>query len=328
MGGQRPDELPQATSSPTVGVSFMTLDSRRHLPRSLPPLLASPLSPRVLVVDTSSRDGTAEAARELGLETLVVSQAEFNHGLTRERARQELGTDIVVMITGDAYAADEHTLGRLVAPLVAGTASLAYGRQVPHPGANLFEAFSRSFNYPAASHVRGIEDRERYGVYLFFSSNAFAAYRNSALDEIGGFPATLSHEDAIVAALLLRRGHKIAYVADAIVEHSHRYGLRQEFRRHFDAGYAREEYREELALGGTHGDLGRRYAKELLALALRSRPLLLPYALTLLAAKWLGFALGRKSLDAPAWLNRRASTQTSYWSAPSVRAARARRARG
>lgn len=229
------------------------------------------------------------------------------------------------MVTPDAYPADEHALGRLLEPIVTGKASLAYGRQVPHPGASAFEAFSRSFNYPAESHLRSIADRARYGVYLFFTSNAFAAYRTSALDEIGGFPATLSHEDAIVAALLLRLGHTIAYVAEAVVEHSHRYGLRQELERHFDAGYAREEYREALALGGTHGDLGKRYARELLRELAGSRPSLIPYALAHLGAKWFGFNLGRRSLGAPTWLKRAVSTQDAYWSSPSYRAGRERR---
>jgi len=314
------------TNPPQVGVAMLTRDARQHLSRSLPPLLASPLAPRVLVVDSSSSDGTAELARELGAETLVIALTAFNHGLTRELARQQLGTDVVVMMTPDAYPTDEHALGRLVEPILAEKASLAYGRQVPHPGANAFEAFSRSFNYPARSHVRGIEDGARYGAYLFFASNAFAAYRSRALDEVGGFPATLSHEDAIVAASLLRRGHRIAYVAEAVVEHSHRYGLRQEFERHFDAGYAREEYRETLALGGTHGDLGKRYARELLRMLARSKPWLLPYALAHLGAKWLGFKLGRKSLGAPVWLNRAASTQAGYWSSQPYRAAQRRRA--
>lgn len=312
-------------SEPVVGVGMLTLDARQHLPRALPPLLASPLSPRVLVVDSSSTDGTAELARELGAETIVVPRAGFNHGLTRELARRELGADIVVMMTPDAYPADELALGRLVEPILAGTASVAYGRQVPHPGASIFEAFSRSFNYPAQSHVRRLADRARFGVYVFFSSNAFAAYRNSALEEIGGFPATLSHEDAIAAALLLQRGHEIAYVAEAVVEHSHRYGLREELERHFDAGYAREEYRDALALGGKHGDLGKRYARGLLAELAHSRPSLLPYALAHLGAKWLGFNLGRKSLGAPAWLNRALSTQSAYWSSQAYRSARDRR---
>jgi rhamnosyltransferase len=52
--------------SPSVGVVVITHDSRRHLVGSIPPVLGSPLRPRVLVVDSSSTDDTVAEARRLG----------------------------------------------------------------------------------------------------------------------------------------------------------------------------------------------------------------------------------------------------------------------
>jgi rhamnosyltransferase len=54
----------------SVGVAVVTHRAREHLARCLPPLLASPLRPRVLVVNSSSGDGTVEEARRLGAEVL------------------------------------------------------------------------------------------------------------------------------------------------------------------------------------------------------------------------------------------------------------------
>ena len=45
---------------------------------------------------------------------------EFNHGLTRERARRALGTDIVVMLTPDAVATDTEFVERLTRPIRTG----------------------------------------------------------------------------------------------------------------------------------------------------------------------------------------------------------------
>jgi rhamnosyltransferase len=302
---------------PDIGVAIPTYRGSDQLRRSLPPVLRSPLAPRVLVVDSSSNDGTVEAARELGAETLVIPRSSFNHGATRELARRELGTEIVVMMTQDAYLLDEASLERLVEPVVSGTAAMSYGRQVARPEASLFESSLRDFNYPATSHVRSKADADRYGAYIFFASNAFAAWRNRELDEVGGFQPTLSHEDAVAAAMLLRAGHAIAYVAEAVVEHSHTYGLWDDFQRYFDAGYAREEYRSVFAFAGPHRDLGQRYAEELLALVVRTRPWLLPYAVAHLGTKWLGFFIGRNSLNAPDGLKRALSGQTYYWSSDS-----------
>ena len=123
----------------SIGVAVITHAARRHLPHCLPPYLSSPLRPRILVVNSSSGDGTVELARELGAETLVIPRRAFNHGSTRELARRHLATDIVCMATPDAYPVDEQMLGKLVAPLLEGRASVAYARQVPREAAGTLE---------------------------------------------------------------------------------------------------------------------------------------------------------------------------------------------
>ena len=110
-------------------------------------------------------------AEELGVEVLSINRSEFNHGKTRELARKHLKTDIVVFLTPDAYAADAQVLEKLIKPLIDGHASIAYARQIPHQGAKFFEAFPRSFNYPASSEVRCIADLRRYGSFTFFCSD-------------------------------------------------------------------------------------------------------------------------------------------------------------
>lgn len=300
-------------SEPTIGVAVITHCARDHLKHCLPPLLNSPLKPRVLLVNSSSGDGTVALAEELGAETLVIPRSKFNHGTTRELARKALGTDIVVMMTPDAYARNSRMLERLVAPIVKGEASVAYGRQEPHKGADFFEAFSRGFNYPEESHIRGIEEIHKHGIYTFFCSNAFAAYSNRALDEIGGFRPVLLGEDTIAVANLLWKGHKVAYVAEARVQHSHRYGLSQEFHRSFDTGLARKMCQHLIDVGGKDVDRGKQYVREMLKQLVREQPHLIPYAVAQCAMKWLGYHLGRLSVNAPRWWKRLLSSQDFYW---------------
>jgi rhamnosyltransferase len=311
----------------SVGIAVLTYRARKHLHRCLSPLQASVLDPQILVVDSSSDDGTVEEAKRLGADTLAVSRHEFNHGATRELARRRLGTDVVVMVSQDAYARDVDALDRLVEPILTGDASVAYGRQVPRPGAGTFESFLRAFNYPPSSNIRGLADAPRYGAALFFCSNAFAAWSQAALDQVGGFPTTLSHEDAIAAALLLKGGHRIAYVAEAVVEHSHPYGLISDFRRYFDAGYARAEFAQQLALGGTHAALGARYARVLFGDLAGSRPWLIPYATAHLLAKGLGYFAGARAVGETRWIARWLSGQDYFWDSAHYRRSSPRPAR-
>ena len=302
------------STNPTIGVVFITHTAKKHLAHCLPPFLESPLQPRILVVNSSSNDGTVEIATKLGAETLVIPRSEFNHGATRERARKHLATDIVVMVTPDAYARDKHTLEELVKPLIENKASIAYARQIPHLGADFFESFHREFNYPSESHIRGIGDTDRYGVYTFFCSNSCAAYKNEALDLIGGFPCgLLLGEDTVAVAKLLHKGHKIAYVAEAVVRHSHRYSLLEELQRSFDTGLARKGYRHLLAPGGKDSKRGGAYVKTMVKRLCKEKPHLLPYASLQTLVRWLGYRIGERSTHAPLWFKKALSSQDFFW---------------
>lgn len=297
---------------PTVGVAIITHCAKRHLAHCLPPYLNSPLQPRVLVVNSSSNDGTIEIAREMGAETLLIPRHQFNHGTTRERARHVLGTEIVVMATPDAYAKAD-ALEKLIHPIANGSAAVAYARQLPHAGADLFEAFAREFNYPKESQLRSLKEIDEYGVYTFFCSNSCAAYRNKALDQIGGFQHVLLGEDTIAVAKLLYLGHKIAYVADAEVNHSHRYSLKQEFQRCFDIGLARNQQRTLLRSAGRDQKRGFAYTQALMSHLWERNPWMLPYAALQTVVKWMGYTLGQSSGQAPLWIKRACSTQDFYW---------------
>lgn len=305
-------------SEPSIGVAVITHHAKHHLAFCLPQFLLSSLKPKVLVVNSSSHDGTVELAQKMGADTLVIPRSEFNHGTTREKARQHLQTDILVMITPDAYALDKRVLERLIKPIVKGYASASYARQIPHNGAGFFESFPREFNYPEGSHIRGIEDASSYGVYTVFCSNSCAAYKNSALDEIGGFKPVLLGEDTFAVAALLNKGHKIAYVAEAIVKHSHRYSLVQEFKRSFDTGLARKEHHHIIRQFGTDEKRGKAYFYMMSKRLLQKKPLFIPYAFLQTLCKWLGYRIGRASTRAPIWWKRAFSSQDFYWSSLST----------
>ena len=299
----------------SLGVAIITYKDKKHLARCLPPLITSPLQPKVLVFNSSSHDGTVEEAVRLGAQTLVIPREEMNHGWAREISRRTLNTDIAVMMTPDAYAVDTHMLEKLIRPLVAGQASIAYARQVPRPGSGIVSAFGREFSYPDHSHTRSLQDAPKYGVFTAFCSDACTAWLNQAIDEIGGFRWTLSGEDAIAASMLLKAGHKIAYVAEAVVEHSHNYGPIKEFQRHFDTGMYRKQWRQILDLGGG-GDQtrGLSYAAALLAHVLKNQPQLLPAAFAQLAMGWLGYKFGQLCYHrAPDWLYKKFSPTDFFW---------------
>lgn len=295
----------------SIGIVIPTYQAAKHLINCLPPVLQSNLKPRVLVIDSSSTDGTAEMAESMGAEVLVIPKVTFNHGTTRELGRRHLNTDVVIMMTQDAYLVSAEMLEALVLPLVKGEASLSYARQIPHESAGLLGSFSRQFNYPSESHTRSLEDSSKFGAYTFFCSNSCAAYSNLALDEVGGFPEVLFGEDTIAAAKLLRRGHRIAYVAETQVRHSHDYSCKEEFQRHFDMGISRAANRELFQCSVSKR--GRAYVVEMLKEVWRKQPGLLPYACVQTLIKFCGYQAGCVCLRAPRLVKRFFSVQKAYW---------------
>lgn len=298
---------------PSIGCVIITHNAAHHLPRCLPPLLNSSLKPRVLVVNSSSEDNTVALAKEMGAETLVVPRSEFNHGATREKARRYLNTDILCMHTPDAYLEDENALQKLVLPILEGQAQVTYGKQAARKDAGYFEKFPRDFNYPAESHVRTLDDFGRFGVYTFFCSNSFAAYDNRVLESIGGFEPVLLGEDAMVVCKVLQQGGKVAYVAEAVAEHSHKYSLWHDFRRSFDTGLARKSFEHLFPKKIKDSQRGFEYSRKMRQELFQIAPHYLPYAFFHCLFKWIGYEIGARSVSMPLWFKRLLSTQDFYW---------------
>jgi glycosyltransferase involved in cell wall biosynthesis len=297
----------------SIGVVLLTLNAEKQLNKSLPPVINSPLNPKVLVIDSSSTDKTVEIAKGYGAEVVIISKEEFNHGATREKGRKLLKTDIVIFQTQDVYPLDESVVEKLIVPIKEGKAEISYGRQIPHDNAQLFESFPREFNYPSESNVRSIKNLQKYGFYTFFNSHSWAAYLNSALDKSGGIKPALTNEDYITTAKMLKDGFRIAYVAESIVKHSHKYNLIDQFKRYFDTGYIRAENKWLTEIAGQAEKLGGKFVKELLKKTIKEKPLMIPYVFLSSFVKWSGFRTGYLGLKLPRGLKKKLSEQNYYW---------------
>ena len=300
--------------NPSVGLIIPTHNAGASIAGILQVINESPIKIDILIIDSSSTDHTVQHAQQYGAQVIVIPQSEFNHAGTREFARKQQDHDFSVFLTQDAIPIQPDLIEKLIDPLLQDEAiAVSYGRQIPHDNAGILEAFPREYNYGLESQVRGIDDVDQYGVYTFFCSNSCAAYRNSALDGIGGFKRVLTNEDYFAVAALLQKGHKVAYVADAIVKHSHRYTLWQEFQRYFDTGYVRAENPIIQTLVGNAESRGIGFVSALLTKLWQEQPRLVPYALLQSAIKWLGYRVGFYGKPLPAWLKKRLSQQTHYW---------------
>jgi len=272
----------------------------------------------VVIVDSSSCDGSERVAIEHGFELHRTDVRDFNHGRTRQQAVEQFcpGRRFVIFLTQDAVVEGSHTFTTVLSAFSDPKVGAAYGRQKPHHNALPFEAHAALFNYQPVSETRSLADARRLGIKASFLSNSFAAYRIQALLGCGGFPDHLIlAEDTYVAMCLLVSGWRVRYCADAPVRHSHAYTILQDMQRYFDFGVMHAQVPELLERFGVPEGEGLRFVISELRYMRAVAPSMLAQVPIRNAAKYLGYRLGRTFAHLPLGLCRRLSMTKGYWDA-------------
>lgn len=295
-----------------------TYNGRSDLWRLLVSLKSQHATFDLMLVDSSSTDGTLELAKSWVPETVVIDSAIFNHGGTRQMmVDNNENYDVYIFLTQDAYLEDHDAISRLIAPFSDEKVGAVCGRQLPHLDANPLAQHARLFNYPDQSRVKTLEDSAELGIKTPFISNSFSAYRAAALKQVGGFPVhVILSEDMYVAAKMLVAGWKVAYAGDARCRHSHNYTLKEEFCRYFDQGvfHSREHWIRQR-FGGAGGE-GVRYVKsELNYLGVKNLALW-PGAIVRNILKLIAYKVGQKEHYLPLGWKKKLSMHRRYWSGP------------
>jgi len=300
-----------------VALVILTLNAAASASSVIEAVRSQRLQPDVwLVLDSGSSDGTVEVFRQVGADVVAIDRNRFDHGATRQMAVDRLdGVGILVFMTQDAVLADPDALGTLVTCLNDPKVGVAYGRQMPRPGAGAIERHARLFNYPDAGAVHTMDDVARLGIKATFCSNSFAAWRRSALLATGGFPSpSILGEDMLAAARLLQAGYGVTYCAEACVVHSHALTVGGEARRYFDTGVMHADNPWLLQAFGSAGGEGMHFVRsEVHYLGTHGAVLHIPEALVHDVVKLVAYRLGRAYRRLPRSWCRTMSMNPGYW---------------
>ena len=143
---------------------------------------------RIIIMNTERQYWNAERYEPLfeGSETeltlIHLAQEDFDHGGTRHRGILESDAEICICMTQDAIPHNRELVKNLVSALMAGEdIAASYARQLPAADCGVIERFTRDFNYPGISRVKGKEDLEILGIKTYFCSNVCAAYKLSLI---------------------------------------------------------------------------------------------------------------------------------------------------
>ncbi|MHB0857726.1 MAG: glycosyltransferase family 2 protein [Anaerolineae bacterium] len=194
----------------------------------------------LVVIDSSSADGTPEMARRYGARVLSIAPATFGHGRTRNQAIAACGGAYVALTVQDAIPADDAWLAPLVQvldrdPQVAGVTS----RTVPHEGAGWIAQVIAAYGHAQRTRqpLRRLVDVADFDCLSFDEKQRLCTFDNVSsmlrreVWERQPFADVPFAEDLAWGRDALLAGYALAYEPSSVVRHSHERSDAYELRR-------------------------------------------------------------------------------------------------
>jgi rhamnosyltransferase len=232
--------------TPRISLVLLTKHGGSTLPKVLESLWKQRTSGtlEIIAIDSGSTDDTLELLEPRVTRLIQIRPSEFNHGSTRNQAIEKASGEFVVILVQDALPVGDTFLEALVAPFatdptIAGT----FARQIPRRGASaLTKHYLRHWiaysNVPRTSRLQGVHGGEaELQAMPPLERMRFCAFDNVAscirrsVWKTHPFQHTPIAEDLRWGREVLLAGHAIAFVPEAVVEHSHDRSAMYEYRR-------------------------------------------------------------------------------------------------
>lgn len=216
---------------PTISIVVPTRNGLPTLPALLDAVAAQRIDADVelVAVDSSSTDGTAELLKARAHRVVSIAVDDFDHGRSRNLGVEHAAGELVVLTVQDALPASDGWLAALVAPLLQDdTIAGSYARQQPAPDASGITRYYAARSPAAAGQPRvAAIDRATYDTLPPMQrleactfDNVCSCIRRSVW-KTHPFKPTPIGEDLEWARDVLLAGHRLAYVPDSVVIHSH-----------------------------------------------------------------------------------------------------------
>lgn len=223
-----------------------------------------------------------------------VEQKDFSHSLTREKAvREYCSGNVVIYVSQDVKLIDPKAFHN-ISSVINDEVIYAFGKQICEY--HSIERYIRKKNYPKKSYIVSTSDIEKMQLIAFYASDAFSCLSRKHFIELGGYNGhnVMMSEDMLYSKILLDAGYKKAYVAEAVVAHSHKYTIKQLYRRYYALGIFHEQ--NKVFDQYKTNDSGMKLAFYVLGQALIhfNIPVLFRW-LPDMAARYLGMKKGRKA---------------------------------
>lgn len=209
---------------PSVSVIIRCYNEEKHLGRLLTGVRDQSLDDvEIVVVDSGSTDASPAIAERYGARLLHIPKSEFSFGRSLNLGCQAARGDILVAISAHCYPVYEDWLERLIEPFADPKVAMSYGMQRGN-GSNRFSEHSIFRQW--------FGEQSDFAQATPFANNANSAFRREAWEQVPFNETLTGLEDLDFAQRIMRKGHRIAYVAEAPVIHVHEESWPQVYNRY------------------------------------------------------------------------------------------------
>jgi glycosyltransferase involved in cell wall biosynthesis len=227
-------------TDPAISIVLPTRNGMQTLPAVIAAIRNQRIdrAVEVVIVDSSSSDGTAEYGRARADRFLAIPAERFNHGTSRNLGVELSSGDLVVMLVQDAVPASDHWLSALIEPFADPLVAGSFGRQRPRDDASAVTRHYVERWAAAAGQDRSVEMRaqqyaqlspmEQFQLCIF--DNVCSCIRRTVWVDYPFRPTPIA-EDLEWGREVLLAGHRLAFAANAVVMHSHDRSPAYEFER-------------------------------------------------------------------------------------------------
>ena len=199
---------------PSVSLVIRCFNEELHIGRLLTGVMRQTLVPtQIIIVDSGSTDATLAIAGRFPVEIATIDPTQFSFGRSLNLGCRRATGDVIVIASAHVYPLYDSWLAELAAPFADKAVSLTYGRQVGNETTYYSERQIMQRWFPETSDANQTHP---------FCNNANAAIRRRVWERNRYDEALTGLEDMAWANAALKRGERLAYVAEAPVVHVHR----------------------------------------------------------------------------------------------------------
>jgi len=197
-------------------IIIRTFNEERHIGKLIDGInrqeLFEEVEIEIIVVDSGSTDSTVSIAKHMGARVITLRKDEFSFGKALNLGCYNSNGEILIFASAHVYPIYSDWIIKMLDPFKEEQVALVYGRQIGDESSQFSEHQIFSKWFPSVSN---------YNQSTPFCNNANCAIRKSLWEQHKYDEKITGLEDLAWGDVILKKGYKIVYLAEAVIVHIH-----------------------------------------------------------------------------------------------------------